>query len=213
MLIMHGTFPFRGFWPTEQENKVTSAAAYGPPGSTYSLNIIKQSSQSRTGSVLLRSADPRDTPDITLNLYDENAETDDDMAAMKDAVAWARRVYASVRAPYGPIQTTEPPCRDGHGPDGLGDWPGTDDCDEEWITGQTYGYLATSSCKTSSDDDGLAVLDSKFRVRGVEGLRVVDGSAFPRLLGVLLVTATFLIGKKAADEIIEEIADVQVVGV
>jgi choline dehydrogenase-like flavoprotein len=42
-------------------------------------------------------------------------------------------------------------------------------------------WHAAGTCKTGSDDDEFAVLDSKARVRGVNGLRVVDASAFPIL--------------------------------
>lgn len=42
-------------------------------------------------------------------------------------------------------------------------------------------WHAVGTCKTGSDDDEFAVLDSKARVRGVNGLRVVDASAFPIL--------------------------------
>ena len=50
----------------------------------------------------------------------------------------------------------------------------------------------------------MAVLDSKFRVRGVDGLRVVDASVYPRIPGTFTALSTFLVGEKAADDIIEE---------
>jgi len=45
-------------------------------------------------------------------------------------------------------------------------------------------------------------VDSKFRVRGVEGLRVVDGSVFPRPPGAFPVLATFLVSEKASEDIL-----------
>jgi choline dehydrogenase len=50
----------------------------------------------------------------------------------------------------------------------------------------------------------MAVLDSKFRVRGVDGLRVVDACAFPRVPGYFPVAAIFMIGEKAADVIADD---------
>ncbi|CAI4213884.1 unnamed protein product [Parascedosporium putredinis] len=80
---------------------------------------------------------------------------------------------------------------------------GQDDID--WIHKQTFGHHPTSSNKIGADDDPMAVLDSKFRVRGVAGLRVVDASAFARIPGIFPSAPTFMISQKASDEMIAEI--------
>jgi len=48
----------------------------------------------------------------------------------------------------------------------------------------------------------MAVLDSKFRVRGTKGLRVVDASVFPSIPGYYIQTPIYMISEKAADVII-----------
>jgi choline dehydrogenase len=48
----------------------------------------------------------------------------------------------------------------------------------------------------------MAVLDSKFRVRGVRGLRVVDASVFPRIPGFFVVLPTYMVAEKATDAIL-----------
>lgn len=56
--------------------------------------------------------------------------------------------------------------------------------DEEtkaFLKKQVYSHHATSTCAIGADNDPYAVLDSKFRVRGVRGLRVVDASVFPKV--------------------------------
>jgi choline dehydrogenase-like flavoprotein len=45
------------------------------------------------------------------------------------------------------------------------------------------------------------VLASDFRVHGVERLRVVDASVFPRIPGFFIASAIYMIGEKAADAI------------
>jgi choline dehydrogenase-like flavoprotein len=45
------------------------------------------------------------------------------------------------------------------------------------------------------------VLSSDFKVHGVNGLRVVDASVFPRVPGLFIVSAVYMIGEKAADVI------------
>jgi hypothetical protein len=51
----------------------------------------------------------------------------------------------------------------------------------------------------------MACLDSRFRVRGVEGLRVVDASSFPRVPGSFPTLPIYMIGEKATDVILEDI--------
>jgi len=46
------------------------------------------------------------------------------------------------------------------------------------------------------------VLNTDFRVHGVESLRVVDASVFPPIPGFFIVSAVYMIGEKAADAIL-----------
>jgi choline dehydrogenase-like flavoprotein len=48
------------------------------------------------------------------------------------------------------------------------------------------------------------VLDSRFRVRGVRGLRVVDACIFPRIPGYFIASAIYMISEKAFDVICED---------
>jgi choline dehydrogenase/4-pyridoxate dehydrogenase len=55
------------------------------------------------------------------------------------------------------------------------------------------------TCKMGVDSDEMAVLDSELRVRGVDGLRVVDGAAMPDLVGGNINAPIIMIAEKAAD--------------
>lgn len=46
-------------------------------------------------------------------------------------------------------------------------------------------------------------MDSKFRVHGLDNLRIVDASVFPEIPGFFIVSSVYMIAEKAADEILE----------
>jgi len=191
MWLMQGPFAFRGFWPSNQTNNALPQD--GP--STYGISMVKAHPQNKKGYVKLLSANPQDTPDINFMHYEEGKEID--MGAMKDTIAWARKMYLSAKGVS--VTPKEPPCPEG--PD-AGGYCGK--ADEDWIVGQTFGHHPTSTAAIGADGDPKAVLDSRFRVRGVKGLRVVDASVFPRIPGVFPVVSTFMVAEKGSDVLKED---------
>ena len=62
-------------------------------------------------------------------------------------------------------------------------------------TGSYYHFVGT--CKMGVDR--LAVVDTQLKVRGVEGLRVVDGSVIPTIPAANTRTTIVMIAERAAD--------------
>ncbi|CAI4215910.1 unnamed protein product [Parascedosporium putredinis] len=111
--------------------------------------------------------------------------------AMYEAVELARKAFASQLVPITEVL------------------PGAEVTSQEdietYVKDTAWGHHASSTCPIGADDDPLAVLDSSFRVRGVQGLRVVDASVYPRIPGTFTAVSTFLVAEKAADVILGEL--------
>jgi len=60
------------------------------------------------------------------------------------------------------------------------------------------------TCRMGSDED--AVVDCELRVQGVDGLRLVDASVMPRVIGGNTNAPTNMIAEKAAHGIVSAIA-------
>jgi choline dehydrogenase len=159
--------------------------------------VLKSRSRNNAGTVHLRSADPRDTPVINFHSFDEGVTTDSadekDLQAMYEAMEFSREIFDNVVPLDGDFDET---------------WPGANVSSEEamkdFIKREAWGHHACCTAKIGADEDPMAVLDGDFRVRGVDGLRVVDASVFPKIPGYYIVLPVYMISEKAADVILAD---------
>lgn len=181
-----GAFSFEGFWPG-------FPTYHGP--TQYTCALVHMSPKSQTGSVRLVSADPQDKPDINFRFYERHG--DEDLHELVEGANLLRQAILAAGEPVTPFEEKHP-CPGGK------DANCTDADEAEYFKLQAYSHHATSTCAIGGDDDKMAVLDSKFRVRGVQGLRVVDASAFPVVPGAFPSCPTMMLSAKAAEDIIAD---------
>jgi choline dehydrogenase-like flavoprotein len=65
-------------------------------------------------------------------------------------------------------------------------------------------YHVSGTCRMGSSDDPLAVCDSRLRVRGLRGLRIVDASIFPTIPSVNPVGTVMAVAERASQLIAED---------
>jgi choline dehydrogenase len=141
--------------------------------------------------VTLRSADPRDPPDVNFHYFDEGSGAVDDLESVVEGVETVRRITARCADI---IAEELSPGADVRTPDDI----------RRYVQDNAWGHHASCSCRMGSAGDPLAVVDSRFRVHGVRNLRVVDASVFPRIPGFFIAAAIYMISEKASDVIAED---------
>jgi len=175
---------FKGYFP--------GYSALFPQGLNYlTWVILKAHTRNRKGRVTLRSNDPRDTPRINFNYFEEGG--DEDLEAVVEGIQFVRQLTAKL-ANEDLIVTEEIPGKDCQSVDDL----------KRFVRQNAWGHHASCTCAIGPVSEG-GVLDSNFRVHGTKGLRVVDASAFPRIPGFFIVSSIYMIGEKAADAILADV--------
>ena len=156
--------------------------------------ILKAHTENRAGTVLLRSADPLDTPLVNFRYFEEGSDdAAEDLAAVVAGVRFVRRLTAPLIA-SGLIAEELAP----------GASVESDADISDYVRNTAWGHHASGSCAIGDRGDADAVLDSAFRVRGTQGLRVVDASVFPRIPGFFIASAVYMVAEKAADAILHD---------
>jgi 4-pyridoxate dehydrogenase len=77
--------------------------------------------------------------------------------------------------------------------------PGKDISLDYLAQSATTSHHPVGTCRAGSENDPRTVVDAHFRVKGVEGLRVVDASVFPDLVGGNINAAVTMIAEAASD--------------
>jgi choline dehydrogenase-like flavoprotein len=150
--------------------------------------VLKGRTNNRGGVVTLASPDPRQRPRIEFRYFHEGTgDATADLDAVVEGIRLSRRMTDGMRALIdeeelpGPGKTSLPDLR-------------------EYVRNHAWGHHASCTCPIGDPARG-GVLDGNFKVHGTEGLRVVDASVFPRVPGLFIVSAVYMVAEKAADVI------------
>ncbi len=151
------------------------------PAFTASICNLRPTSR---GHVRIGSGRAEDAPRITTNYF----STDADRRTAAAALRLTRTIVAApALAPYAP-QEFKP------GPQFRTD----DELIHVARDISTTIFHPVGTCKMGMASDAMAVVDSQLRVRGVEGLRVVDASIMPTITSGNTNSPTIMIAEKAA---------------
>jgi choline dehydrogenase len=153
--------------------------------------VLKAHTENRSGTVTLRSKNPRDPPQINFHYFEPEHGGKEDLESVVCGVEFARKLSEPISEF---IAEEELPGKNVQSQKEL----------EDWVKSHAWGHHASCSCKIGPAHDPMAVIDSEFRVRGTQGLRVVDASVFPRIPGFFIVSAVYMIAEKASDAILKD---------
>lgn len=151
----------------------------------FGLHMCALRPESR-GFVALKSTNPNDVPLIQPNYLSAPA----DLRTLREAVKIARRIVAQPALAAYKGEELNP-----------GKSVQADNEIDDFIrrTAITI-YHPVGTAKMGNDD--RAVVDASLRVRGIQGLRVVDASVMPTLVGGNTNAPTIMIAEKASDQIL-----------
>lgn len=185
LVLLGFTGRFRGYYDPSRPPKTGK--------DEFTWFTLSGRTSNRGGTVELRSANPRQTPEINFNNFEDGTDVQGhDLEALLQGVKMSRRLAANGG--------------EGPAPDEISPGPAcqTDDQLRDFIKHEAWGHHASCSNKIGRADDPMAVVDSAFRVHGTKGLRVVDASVFPKIPGLFIVIPVYMIAEKASQAILAD---------
>jgi len=173
-------------WPDIQYHFLPAAIRYDGKGALdghgFQVHVGHNKPKSR-GNIKAVSTHPKDHPEILFNYLQHQ----DDIKAFRACVRLTREIIN--QEPLDEYRGDE--IQPGE------DIKSDDEIDAFVREAVESAYHPSCSCKMG--EDGMAVVDSELRVRGIDNLRVVDSSVFPTIPNGNLNAPTIMLAERAAD--------------
>ena len=181
---------FTGYYPNYSAD--TTPKNPNEP-SYFTWAILKGHTKNHAGQVKLKSTDPRDTPNINFSYFhDEKNGLTEDLNAVYEGLNVARRINNHIGDNFFKREV----------------YPGDNVKNAQdlksWIMKEAWGHHASCTSKMGRANDASAVVDSKFKVHGVQNLRVVDASIYPDIPGLFIMLPTLIVSEKAKEVILAD---------
>lgn len=154
------------------------------------MGLIQLLRPRSAGSVRLASNRPGDKPIIDPNFFADPYDMKTLIAGFREA----RRIFAQPALAAMTGAEIEPGVQ----------YQSDSEIDAAMRKIVNTAYHPTGTCKMGPDSDAMAVVDSRLRVRGISGLRVVDASIMPNIISGNTSAPTMMIAQRAADFILED---------
>jgi choline dehydrogenase-like flavoprotein len=169
--------------PFRQDYTAPGIVMHKEPGASCGICHLRPESR---GALAIRSADPRESPQIDMAFL----ATEEDRRVAVASVRLLRKIFA--QAPmqaFGPVEVLP-------GPGVQSD----DEILDVWRMMSGALQHMAGTCRMGNDDD--APLDTALRVRGVSNLRVADISIMPQIISGNTNAPAMAIGQRAAELIL-----------
>ena len=170
--VVHSSYEARPWFPGWRKGA----------GHQFSAGVLLLNPESR-GSVSLGASDPAALPKVLLNFL----SAEGDRQRLRQSIRFMRRFFET--APASDLIAAE-----------LAPGPAaeSDEALDGWLNAIVMsGGHPTSTCAMGTG--GSAVVDAELKVRGIEGLRIVDASVMPNIIRGNTNAPVIMIAEKAAD--------------
>jgi choline dehydrogenase len=158
-----------------------------PAPNTISMSMLRSQTpgDDAKGAVTLRSTDPRAVPDVMFDWFN-GEKGDKELQSLVEGIELLYRILDRSNEAVRPMTHVQPA-------------EGADI--RQTMMDESFGHHAGCSRRMGTGGVQTHCVDPQLRVNGVKGLRVVDASVMPRVMGAFPQVPVYMVALKASEMI------------